>query len=48
MLFFDEFDVVAKERGDLHETGEIIRVVSSDIQIDVPTYVVVVTASNHG
>lgn len=49
VLFFDEFDVVGKERGDLHETGEIKRVVSSLLlQIDVlPSYVVVVTASNH-
>ena len=49
VLFFDEFDVVGKERGDLHETGEIKRVVSSLLlQIDaLPTYVVVVTASNH-
>jgi len=29
VLFFDEFDVVGKERGDVHETGEIKRVVSS-------------------
>ena len=28
VLFFDEFDAVAKERGDSHETGEIKRVVS--------------------
>jgi ATP-dependent Zn protease len=28
VLFFDEFDVIGKERGDLHETGEIKRVVS--------------------
>ena len=49
VLFFDEFDSVGKERGDLHETGEIKRVVSSLLlQIDaLPTYVVVVTASNH-
>ena len=49
LLFFDEFDVVGKERGDLHETGEIKRVVSSLLlQIDaLPSYVVVVTASNH-
>jgi len=49
VLFFDEFDAIAKERGDLHETGEIKRVVSSLLlQIDaLPTYVVVVTASNH-
>jgi SpoVK/Ycf46/Vps4 family AAA+-type ATPase len=49
ILFFDEFDVVGKERGDVHETGEIKRVVSSLLmQIDaLPSYVVVVTASNH-
>lgn len=49
VLFFDEFDAIGKERGDLHETGEIKRVVSSLLlQIDVlPSYVVVVTASNH-
>lgn len=49
VLFFDEFDVVGKERGDLHETGEVKRVVSSLLlQIDaLPSYVVVVTASNH-
>lgn len=49
VLFFDEFDVVGKERGDVHETGEIKRVVSSLLlQIDtLPTYVVVVTATNH-
>lgn len=49
VLFFDEFDAIGKERGDLHETGEIKRVVSSLLlQIDaLPSYVVVVTASNH-
>ncbi len=49
VLFFDEFDAVGKERGDLHETGEIKRVVSSLLlQIDaLPSYVVVVSASNH-
>ena len=49
VLFFDEFDSVGKERGDVHETGEIKRVVSSLLlRIDaVPGYVVVVTASNH-
>lgn len=49
VLFFDEFDVIGKERGDIHETGEIKRVVSSLLlQIDaLPSYVVVVTASNH-
>ena len=49
VLFFDEFDSVAKERGDRHETGEIKRVVSSLLlQVDaLPSYVVIVTASNH-
>ena len=49
VLFFDEFDAVAKERGDTNETGEIKRVVSSLLlQIDaLPSYVVAVTASNH-
>lgn len=49
VLFFDEFDTVAKERGDIHETGEIKRVVSSLlIQIDrLPSHVVAVAATNH-
>jgi SpoVK/Ycf46/Vps4 family AAA+-type ATPase len=49
VLFFDEFDTIGKERGDLHETGEIKRVVSSLLmQIDdLPSHVVVVTATNH-
>jgi SpoVK/Ycf46/Vps4 family AAA+-type ATPase len=49
VLFFDEFDVVGKERGDAHETGEIKRAVSSLLlQVDaLPSYVVVVTATNH-
>ncbi|MCH8305941.1 MAG: ATP-binding protein [Candidatus Marinimicrobia bacterium] len=49
LLFFDEFDVVGKERGDVHETGEIKRVVSSLLlQIDdLPSHVIVVTATNH-
>jgi len=49
VLFFDEFDTVGKERGDTHETGEIKRVVSSLLlQMDrLPSYVVVVAASNH-
>jgi SpoVK/Ycf46/Vps4 family AAA+-type ATPase len=49
VLFFDEFDTIAKERGDEHETGEIKRVVSSLLlQIDdLPAHVVVVTATNH-
>ena len=49
VLFFDEFDVVGKERGDPHETGEIKRVVSSLLlQIDhLPSHVFVITATNH-
>jgi SpoVK/Ycf46/Vps4 family AAA+-type ATPase len=49
LLFFDEFDAVAKERGDVHETGEIKRVVSSLLlQMDaLPSHVTVVVASNH-
>lgn len=49
VLFFDEFETIAKERGDTKETGEIKRVVSSLLlQIDkLPSYVVVITASNH-
>jgi SpoVK/Ycf46/Vps4 family AAA+-type ATPase len=49
VLFFDEFDTLGKERGDVHETGEVKRVVSSLLlQIDaLPSYVIVVTATNH-
>lgn len=49
VLFFDEFETLGKERGDVHETGEIKRVVSSLLmQIDaLPSYVVVVAATNH-
>jgi SpoVK/Ycf46/Vps4 family AAA+-type ATPase len=49
VLFFDEFDTVGKERGDIHETGEIKRVVSSLLlQVDsLPSHVLVVTATNH-
>lgn len=49
VLLFDEFDAIGKERGDLHETGEIKRVVSSLLlQIDaLPSYVVVLAATNH-
>ena len=48
VLFFDEFDTLAKERGDIHETGEIKRVVSSLLlQIDnLPSHVIVVTATS--
>lgn len=49
VLFFDEFDAVGKERGDIHETGEIKRVVTSLLmQIDdLPSYVVIIAATNH-
>lgn len=49
VLFFDEFDALGKERGDIHETGEIKRVVSSLLlQIDdLPSYTTVVAATNH-
>jgi SpoVK/Ycf46/Vps4 family AAA+-type ATPase len=49
VLFLDEFDAIAKERGDEHETGEIKRVVSSLLLLvdEVPSHVVLVAASNH-
>ncbi|MGE0791203.1 MAG: AAA family ATPase [Sandaracinaceae bacterium] len=49
VLFFDELDALGKERGDLHETGEIKRAVTSLLlQIDaLPAHVVVVAATNH-
>lgn len=49
VLFFDEFDTLGKERGDIHETGEIKRVVSTLLlQMDqLPAHVVIVTATNH-
>jgi SpoVK/Ycf46/Vps4 family AAA+-type ATPase len=49
VLFFDEFDSVAKERADAHETGEIKRVVSSLLlNMDaLPSSCVVVCATNH-
>ncbi len=49
VLFFDEFETLGKERGDVHETGEIKRVVSSLLlQIDkLPSYVIVIGATNH-
>lgn len=49
VLFFDEFETLGKERGDMHETGEIKRVVSSLlVQIDsLPSHVVVIGATNH-
>lgn len=49
VLFLDEFDTVGKERGDVHETGEIKRVVSTLLlQMDqLPAHVVIVSATNH-
>ena len=49
VLFFDEFDAVGKERGDIHETGEIKRVVTSLLMnIDeLPSYAIVIAATNH-
>lgn len=49
VLFFDEFDSIAKERADAHETGEIKRVVSTLLlQIDrLPAHVVVICSTNH-
>jgi len=49
VLFFDEFDAIGKERGDIHETGEIKRVVTSLLmQIDeLPSYTIVAGATNH-
>ena len=49
VLFFDEVDTIAKERGDANETGEIKRVVSTLLlQIDkLPSHVVLVAATNH-
>jgi hypothetical protein len=49
VLFFDEFDVVGKERGDIHETGEIKRVVSSLLlqMDDLPSWTIIAAATNH-
>ncbi len=49
VLFFDEFDAVGKERGDVNETGEIKRVVTSLLlHVDaLPSYTVIIAASNH-
>ena len=49
VLFLDEFETLGKERGDIHETGEIKRVISSLLlQIDgLPSHVVVIGATNH-
>ena len=49
VLFFDEFETLGKERGDIHEIGEIKRIVSALLlQIDkTPSNVVVIGATNH-
>jgi len=49
VLFFDEFDAIGKERGDVHETGEIKRVVTSLLmQVDdLPSYTIIAAATNH-
>lgn len=49
VLFLDEFDTLAKERGDEHDTGEIKRIVSTLLlQLDnLPSHVVVCAATNH-
>jgi SpoVK/Ycf46/Vps4 family AAA+-type ATPase len=49
VLFFDEFDAVGKERGDIHETGEIKRVVTSLLMNvdELPSYSIVIAATNH-
>jgi SpoVK/Ycf46/Vps4 family AAA+-type ATPase len=49
VLFFDEFDALAKEREDRQESGEIKRVLNSLLlEIDrLPSYVVFVAATNH-
>jgi hypothetical protein len=49
VLFFDEFDAIGKERGDIHETGEIKRLVTTLLlQLDdLPSYCVVIGATNH-
>ncbi len=49
VLFIDEFDTLAKERGDEHDAGEIKRVVSTLLlQLDrLPSHVVLCAATNH-
>ena len=50
VLFFDEFDAIGKERGDIHETGEIKRVVTSLLMQfdDLPSYTILAGATNIG
>lgn len=49
VVFFDEFDAIGKERGDVHDTGEIKRIVSTLLlQVDdLPSYNVFIAATNH-
>jgi SpoVK/Ycf46/Vps4 family AAA+-type ATPase len=49
VFFLDEFDTIAKERGDEHETGEIKRVVSTLLlQLDdLPSHNLILAATNH-
>jgi SpoVK/Ycf46/Vps4 family AAA+-type ATPase len=49
VLFFDEFETIAKERGDQQDAGEIKRVASTLLlQIDaLPSHVIVIAATNH-
>lgn len=49
ILFFDEFDALAKRRDDPHEVGELKRVVGSFLQIldSYPRDRIVVAATNH-
>lgn len=49
VLFFDEMDAIAKERGDANETGEIKRVLTSLLtQIDeLPATCLLIAATNH-
>jgi AAA+ superfamily predicted ATPase len=49
VLFFDEFDALAKEREDRQESGEIKRVLNSLLlEVDrLPSYVILVAATNH-
>ena len=49
VLFFDEFDAIGKERGDVHETGEIKRLVTALLlqMDDLPSYCMLVAATNH-
>jgi SpoVK/Ycf46/Vps4 family AAA+-type ATPase len=49
VLFFDEFETIAKERNDSQELGEIKRVASSLLLLmdDLPPHVLFIAATNH-